>query len=214
MMDMELLRGLTPGADSGRFYGVVVAIVTNHQDPEGLGRVKVRLPWLSPAQESTWARVLTPMAGPGRGLFLLPEVDDEVLVAFEHGLLDAPYVLGALWNGRDRPPESNRDGENNLRTLKSRSGHVIRLDDTRGSEKIEIVDAEGEQSLTFDTRAGTVTLRADRDVTIESKSGKLTLRGQGVEIRSGAGVEVQASRSLDLEAGVRVDVKGSVINLN
>ncbi len=72
------------------------------------------------------------MAGAGRGLYILPEVDDEVLVAFEHGNPSTPYVLGGLWNGKDKPPEANSDGKNNMRVLKSRSGHVIRLDDTAG----------------------------------------------------------------------------------
>ena len=127
------------GADA-RFYGVAMAIVTNNKDPDGLARVKVRLPWISDDVESDWARVVSPMAGAGRGLYILPEVDDEVLVAFEHGNPSTPYVLGGLWNGKDKPPEANSDGKNDIRVLKSRSGHVIRLDDTAGAERIEIVD--------------------------------------------------------------------------
>ena len=85
------------------------------------------------------------MAGKERGLYFLPEVDDEVLVAFEHGSPDAPYVLGGLWNGKDVPPESNADGKNDRRSIMSRSGHVIRLNDKEGEEQIEIVDAERQQ---------------------------------------------------------------------
>src|SRR4051812_31769405 len=83
---------------TGRIYGVVVGVVTNNQDKEGLGRVKVKFPWLSDADESNWARIATPMAGASRGVFFLPEVDDEVLVVFEQGLVSRPYVLGGLWN--------------------------------------------------------------------------------------------------------------------
>ena len=118
----------------GRLYGVVFGIVTNNKDPEGLGRVKVKLPWMADELESNWARVVTPMAGAQRGIYFLPEVDDEVLVAFEHGSAEHPYVLGALWNGKDKPPESNSDGKNNTRTIRSRSGHVIRLTDTAGEK--------------------------------------------------------------------------------
>ena len=84
MMEEALLAALAGPAShpSGRVYGVTVGVVTNNQDPDGLGRVKVRFPWLSDDDESFWARVVTPMAGNGRGLYLLPEVDDEVLVAF------------------------------------------------------------------------------------------------------------------------------------
>ena len=94
---------------SGRIYGVVVGIVTANQgDPDGLGRVKVRFPWLASDAESAWARIATLMAGNKRGSFFLPEVEDEVLVAFEHGDLRYPYILGALWNGKDKPPDTNK----------------------------------------------------------------------------------------------------------
>jgi len=76
---------ITPADADSRFYGVAFAIVTNNKDPDGLGRVKLKLPWMADAAESDWARVVTPMAGAGRGFYCLPEVDDEVLVAFEHG---------------------------------------------------------------------------------------------------------------------------------
>ncbi len=216
-MTHNLLDLVTPpGADlSGRILGVVVGIVTNNQDPEDLGRVRVRFPWLSKTDESWWARVAAAMAGNERGAYFLPEVDDEVLVAFEHGDPRFPYVLGALWSSTDKPPESNQDGENNLRTIRSRSGHVVRLDDTDGGEKIEIVDADEKQSIVFDTAAGTITVTADSDVAIESKNGKVLLTGKsGVEIVSQAGVKVEASQNLDLEAGAQVKVKGAAINLN
>lgn len=217
MTDLGPLRALleTPPEVPGRFYGVTIGVVTNNQDPDGLGRVKVRFPWLSEEIESHWARVLTPMAGNDRGLYLLPEIEDEVLVAFEHGQVEFPYVLGALWNGKDKPPETNDDGANNLRTLKSRSGHVIRLDDTDGAEKIEIVDAGGKDSIVIDNAAGTITITADSDLVIESKNGALKLTGKsGVEIVSEAGLEAQASQNMELGSDAQVNVKGSVINLN
>ena len=91
-------------AIASRIYGVVVGVVTNNQDPEELGRVKVKFPWLSDADESDWARIATPMAGNEKGIYFLPEVDDEVLVVFEHGDLRFPYIIGALWNGQAPPP--------------------------------------------------------------------------------------------------------------
>jgi uncharacterized protein involved in type VI secretion and phage assembly len=216
---------------SGRLYGVVIGTVTNTKDPEGLGRVKVRLPWLSDKEESTWARVLSPMAGKERGLYLPPEVDDEVLVAFEHGLAAFPYVLGGLWNGKDKPPEANDDGKNNKRSLKSRSGHIIRLDDTQGEEKIEILDKSGKNTVVINTKENTITitaeaditisstggkltLKADNDVAIESASGKLALAGNGVEVSSKAGVKVEAKQNVDLTATGQMNVKGQVVNIN
>ena len=203
--------------ESERMFGVVVGIVTNNEDPDGLHRVKVRFPWLSEEHESYWARVVTPMAGNERGFYTLPEVDDEVLVAFAHGRVELPFVLGSLWNGQDVPPADNADGENNIRVFKSRSGHVIRLDDTDGAEKIEIADSEGKQSLVFDTAANTLTLTAEKDVVIESKDGMIKLTGQkGVEITAPNGKgKVEANSGLELKSpSGNVDVKGTVINLN
>ena len=218
MMSSELFATLAGSCrETERIYGVVIGVVTNNQDPDGLGRVKVHLPWLSMEIESNWARVVAPMAGNDRGLYLLPEVNDEVLVAFEHGRAEFPYVLGSLWNGKDKSPGTNEDGKNNVRLLKSRSGHVVRLDDTDGGEKIEIVDAKGKQSIVFDTAAGTLTLTADQDVVIESKNGQLKLSGnKGVEITAPAGAgKLETQQSLEVKSsGGQVNVKGTTINLN
>ncbi|MDC0832598.1 phage baseplate assembly protein V [Geitlerinema sp. CS-897] len=195
-------------------YGVFVGIVTNNQDPDNLGRVKVRFPWLSDEVESTWARIATPMAGGDRGLYLLPEVDDEVLVAFEGGSAEFPYVLGALWNGQDAPPDSNDDGENNVRSLTSRSGHVVRFDDTDGSEKIEILDSSGNNSITLDTANNTIAIVADSDITIESSNGKLVLSGNGVEISSQAELKIEASQTLDIQGGPELNIQGDMVNIN
>jgi len=164
----------TPQADD-RVFGVVVAIVTNNKDPDKLGRVKLRFPWLSDTDESNWARVVTPMAGKSRGLYLLPEVDDEVLVCFEHGRIDYPCVLGALWNGKDTPPGDNSDGKNNLRVLKSRSGHTITLDDTDGAEKIIIQDKTGKNMIQMDSANNTVEIASGKDLSITAK-GKITIK--------------------------------------
>lgn len=213
-MDFEALSALLSPPQANRFYGVTVGVVTNNQDPDALGRVKVKLPWLTDEDESHWARVATPMAGNDRGLYALPEVDDEVLVAFEHGMVEFPYVLGALWNGKDKPPESNDDGNNNKRTFKSRSGHVVRLDDSDGAEKIEIVDKSGNNSIVFDASANTITIKADQDIAIESSNGKLKLSGRGIEITSQAAVKVEASSTMDLKAGGQMTVKGAMVNIN
>jgi phage baseplate assembly protein V len=207
-------RRTAPDSTDGRFTGVAMAIVTNNKDPDGLGRVKVKLPWLDDQVESDWARVVTAMAGAGRGLYWLPEVDDEVLVAFEHGRPDSLYVLGGLWNGKDKPPEDNKDGKNNVRALKTRSGHVIRLTDTDGDEKIEIIDKTGKNSIVISAKDKTVTIGADADITVKSTNGKLKLSGNGVEITSQAAVKIEASQNVDLKAGAQLNVKGQMVNIN
>jgi len=201
-------------AHLGKIYGVVIGIVTNNQDPDKLGRVKVRLPWLIDTTESYWARVATLMAGKGRGSFFLPEVDDEVLVAFEHGDVRFPYVLGALWNGVDTPPYDNADGANNLRVIKSRSNHQIILDDTSGAEKIQILDKTGKNSLTIETSANTMTLQVEGDIVLKAANGKIVLDAQAVEITSSQATKVQAGSTMEVTARQTMTVKGQTVNIN
>ena len=212
---------MTPGVmhslfprDDHKLPGVAVAVVTNNHDPEGLGRVKVRFPWLNDDDESFWARVASPMAGPGRGFFFLPEVDDEVLVAFEHGEMGHAYVIGALWNGKDKPPVSNSDGKNDLRTIKSRSGHVLRFNDSDGDAKIEIADKSGNNKIVISTADNTVKISADSDIVIESSTGKIKLSGMGIEIESKTDVKVKAQTSVDVQATAEANIKGAMVNLN
>jgi uncharacterized protein involved in type VI secretion and phage assembly len=215
-MSQSLFDVLRQGRDgSNRVYGVVTALVTNNKDPEGLGRVKLKFPWLSDSEESDWARVASPMAGNQRGLFLLPEVDDQVLVAFEHGDPAFPFVLGSLWNGRQKPPETNSDGKNNLRFLKSRSGHVVRLNDKEGEETIEIVDKSGKNSIVVSTKDNSITITADGDLKLTSTKGKVVVTGKGgVELKSDAGIKVEAQQNLELKASGQTVVKGSTVNIN
>jgi uncharacterized protein involved in type VI secretion and phage assembly len=181
---------------------VVVGLVTNNDDPEGQGRVKVKFPWLADDQESTWARLASPMAGQGRGLYFLPEVNDEVLVAFEHGDIHRPYILGVLWNGQDSPPQPNSavvDGSGQVvqRIIKSRAGHTILLDDTSGGGGITIMDRSGNK-IEMDSGANSLKLQVQGNLEIES-DGRVTIKGQ-------AGVEISSSAN--------VDVKGMIVNLN
>jgi uncharacterized protein involved in type VI secretion and phage assembly len=151
-----------------RIYGVVVGVVTNNKDDSGMGRVKVKFPWLSDQDESYWARIAAPMAGKERGFYFLPEVEDEVLVVFEQGDVRFPYVIGALWNGKEKPPAKNEDGKNNIRVIKSRSGHVIRLNDEDGKEKIEIIDSKN-NSIIFDTANNSITIKTDKELCQQPK---------------------------------------------
>lgn len=215
MTTADALRALVmPVAQHDRFYGVVVGIVTNNKDPDGLHRVKVRFPWLSDDVESNWARVAAPMTGKDRGTYFLPEVDDEVLVAFEHGQVDYPFVVGSLWNGRDSAPESNSDGQNNHRTIKSRSGHVLRFNDKGGGETIEIIDKTGNNKIVIDSSRNTITIEAQSDITIKSSTGKLTMQANGIEMKSQMGVSVDAATGIDIKANAVVTVKGAMIRLN
>jgi uncharacterized protein involved in type VI secretion and phage assembly len=197
-----------------RIYGVVIGLVTNNKDPEKLGRVKVKFPWLSDVDESGWARIAAPMAGKQRGLFFLPEVDDEVLVAFEHGDPCFPYVLGAMWNGKDAPPVTNDDGENNVRMIKSRSGHTVKLNDEDGKETIEIIDMSKKNSIVIDTSRKTITVTTDKDITLSAAKGTIKLDAQSVEISSTGATKLKAGGAMNVEASATMTVKGSTVNIN
>jgi len=227
---MSLLDALqTVEAKPSLIMGAVVGVVTNNQDPDELGRVKVKIPSISSDEESAWARVTSPMAGSDRGLFYLPEVDDEVLLAFEYGDISRPFVIGSLWNGVDKPPEKNSDGKNNIRMIKSRSGHVISLNDEDGKEKIEIIDKSGENSISIDTEKNTITITAkdeikivtaDGKISIEAKEAKLTvkekleIKAKELKIETDSNIEIKSGADLKLEASGNLDAKGSAINLN
>jgi len=208
-MSTSLLDLLTPSHgtnEPGRYFGVVVGIVTNNQDSGSMARVRVKFPWLSDANESWWARIAVPMAGSGRGTYFLPEVDDEVLVAFEHGDVRSPYVIGALWNGKDAPPTTNSDGKNNIRVIHSRSGHLIRLDDTQGSEKIEVIDKTGGNKITIQS--------SDNSMKLEC-TGKMTLHATaGIEMTSDADIKIQANTTMDIESTAPMTIKGAMVNIN
>lgn len=211
---LDLLDSAQQTTRTGRIYGAVVAVVTNNQDPDGFGRVKVKFPWLSDVDESSWARVAAPMAGKQRGVFFLPEVDDEVLVVFEHGDVRFPYVLGALWNGVDAPPITNDDGKNNIRMIKSRSGHVVKLNDEDGKETIEIVDKSEKNSIVIDTAKNTITVTADKDITFSASNGTIKLDAKKVEINSSDAAKLKAGSTVNLEASATMTVKGATVNIN
>jgi len=207
-MSTSLIDLISPGGnqESGRFFGVVVGIVTNNQDPSNMARVRVKFPWLSDDNESWWARIAVPMGGSGRGTYFLPEIDDEVLVAFEHGDVRSPYVVGALWNGKDAPPASNSDGKNNIRLIHSRSGHLVRFDDTDGDEKIEIIDKTGGNKITIKS--------SDNSMSLEC-TGKMTLHANaGIEITSDADIKIQANATMDIESTAPMTIKGAMVNIN
>ena len=129
-----------PLTDTPKLYGVYPALVVDLQDPDGIGRLQVSFPWLAEDAGkafTAWARLAQFAAGADRGAWFMPEVDDEVLVAFEAGDVDRPYVIGALWNGVDRPPVSDGErGDNEVKRIRTRSGASITFDDTPGQTAI------------------------------------------------------------------------------
>ena len=212
----QLIDEPRPAGQRSVGLGVVIGIVTNNKDDEGLARVKVRFPWLGDANESFWARVVTPMAGPGRGVFFLPEVDDEVLVMFEHDDMRFPYVIGSLWNGVDKPPVAASravDGSGVVRRIfKTRAGHVIQLDDTSGKERIEIIDKSNGNKVVIDTAANKITVDARLEVEIKGGQ-KVAIKAPQVEIEGTQSVKVSGAQ-IESAASARQKISGGIVEIN
>ena len=137
------------------------------------------------------------------------------MVGFVQGDMHVPIVLGGLWDGKDKPPATNEDGKNNLRLVKSRSGHVIRLDDTDGAEKIEVIDKSGKNSVIIDTKSNTITIKAATDLVLEAENGKVSIKGASVEVTATKqGVKVEGGTTVDVNGAQQVNVKGGTVNLN
>lgn len=203
-------------------HGVVPAVVTQNEDEENLHRVRVKFPWLSDDEESWWARVAAPDAGPNRGMTFLPEVNDEVLVAFEHGDMGRPYVVGRVWNGQDAVPHTTTElvsgGKVNLRVIKTRSGHTITLDDTADAELISIVDKTTKNLIKIESSTNLITIDANGGKVIfklDGENGKLTVdTNDTIDITSGGAMTLTAGGNMTLDAGTNnVDIKGGNVSI-
>ncbi|MDM0076897.1 phage baseplate assembly protein V [Variovorax sp. J2P1-59] len=210
------LLAIAPGESGleagGHAKGVGIGIVRQNRDDGGQGRVKVSYPWHSEPRESYWARIAVPMAGGERGTYFLPEVGDEVLVAFERGDLRFPYVIGALWNGVDRPPDSNDDGRNDRRVIRSRKGHVLVFDDgAKGAVRLALDDGK---RVVLDDEGIRVEDGQGNALRIDSRSGALTVEARGALTLKGASVRIEATGSIDVKAGGLLGLNGAMVNIN
>lgn len=185
-----------------RMQGVVVGIVKSVGDPQNVGRVQVHFPWLSDDNSSQWARVATLMAGPRRGSWFMPEVDDEVLVSFEHGDVQHPYIIGFVWNGRDKPPNDGIDTK--VRRLRTVSGHVIEFDDKQGEERILIKTKAGHLIEMKDTPGS---------IHIETSGGQKVDMDDlppKIEIKTTANNSIQIS---DAPPGITISTQVGILNI-
>ena len=186
-----------PRGYGGRFYGAYPALVSNIKDPDGQGRVKVQLPWSPDGQGGSyeaWARLATMMAGNNRGTWFIPDVNDEVLVVFMGGDPRQPCVVGGLWNGQDDPPESmDGAGKNYIKTIRSRNGVQITLDDTDGQETMTL-QTPGGQTVTLADGPGAITLQ-------DSNGNSIQMQASGITMTTSATFTVNAS-TVDITAGM------------
>lgn len=216
--------------------GVAIGIVTNIEDPEDLGRVKVKFPlrnWSGNTEyESFWAPIASWLAGSTRGAFFLPNVNDEVLVAFNDGNVDEPFVIGMLWNGKDKPPVTGADriasGKPKISKLKSHGGHELVFNDEQGKEtleihtpkgqkillddqnkKIEISDSQGKNKVTINGQSNEISCQSDKVINLKAQgcSVKIDASG-GITIESGTTLKIKAQQ-VTIEAGASMDIKST-----
>lgn len=190
------------GGSAERVPGVVIAIVDDIQDVDELGRIRLKYPWMGPDAVSHWARLAAPGAGKDSGMVWMPQVGDEVLVAFEHGDTSRPIVVGGLWNGSDIIPfnydEDLDAGKVTYCGWTSRSGHKISFWESSKDSSIQLLTAHGEVNIVLDDK--------NKEVRIET-TGKMVFDAQG-------DVQIKAGGAMTLEASGEVKVKGSTIALN
>src|SRR5512138_2963741 len=202
-----LLEELMHAKPQKQWLGVVVAVVTNADDEEDIGRVKVKYPWMADDAESDWARLAILGGGPEAGFAAIPAVGDEVLVAFAHGDFNQPYVLGVLWNGKNKvPPETKKasQGEQPLvREWRSRSGHFIAMHDN-ADKKIQIKTARG-YTVTLDDKNRNIAISGPGNLKINMNS-EITIEG-------GANLSIKAAGDITLEAKKVLNLKGLQVNL-
>jgi phage protein D/phage baseplate assembly protein gpV len=215
----HLLQGKEPALN--RINGVVVGVVTSLKDPEKLGRVQVKYPWMPKLNgaelSSNWSRLAITGGGKNRGIFFTPEVNDEVLVAFEHGDPSSPYIVGVLWNKTDKPPAGSGDilssaGEVNQRIVRSRSGHTIIFDDTSGKEQIIIQDKTQKNSIVINSKDNSMMIKTEGDFTIQA-GGKFTVNSKSdFTLKSQAKGAIEATSSMEVK-GQSATVKAGMSEL-
>jgi uncharacterized protein involved in type VI secretion and phage assembly len=204
------------GDEQNKIYGVANATVLNNMDTNGKGRVQLRLPWL-PDYEP-WARVAVPSAGNNRGTYFIPQIGDEVLVAFDQGDVREPYVLGSLWNSQDSPPASGTLDPVAKRIIKTPLGHVLEFDDTQQSIKLTTItnqvltmDAQG---IKIATASETASIKMDLSgaITIEGAL-SVTLKAPSISLE-GTTISVKADADATLQSGGTCQIQGTLVTIN
>jgi uncharacterized protein involved in type VI secretion and phage assembly len=210
---MEAAPKETQHEAGGYVKGVAIALVTQNNDDEKLCRVKVSYPWHDQPRESYWARLSVPMAGNDRGVVMIPEVGDEVLVAFEREDLRFPYILGGLWNGKDKPPVANDDGKNDKRIIKSRDGHYLLYNDNSSNGEVILTHKKGRR-IAFTKDGWIVEDENGNKVEVKTASGEMTIEAKGQLNIKAASVTIEATGTVEVKASATMTLRGSLVNIN
>jgi uncharacterized protein involved in type VI secretion and phage assembly len=233
-------------AERSKMYGVYVGIVTDNKDPENRYRVKVRIPAQDngPTESTFWLRICTFGAGNDRGMYNMPEVNDECLVAFENGEMSHGYVIGTLWNNSAKTTDNNSSGKNDDRWYKSRSGnmlkfgdgsttgilvqstggHKVHLDDggkilvqhSSGNTKVTLLSSDIKIESTGDTLVdcNNFKVTAKANIELTSKVDTKITASANIKGQASANIELQASAMGKFEASATMTIKGAIVNIN
>jgi uncharacterized protein involved in type VI secretion and phage assembly len=198
--------------EAGKVFEPAVGIVTDNKDPQKLGRVKLKIPILSDNDSTFWVPISMPGAGKNRGWFFIPEVNDEVLVMFEHGDVNRPVVISAMWNGKDKPPDKNPGG-NPRRMIKSRGGSKITFDDDKNQVVIE--DGAGKGKITLDADNNKIIIEAlDGDVCFQSPQGDMKIVAQTMELKAQQNIDIHAGANMTWGTDATAKISGSDVTLS
>lgn len=229
-----------PAGSVGTVNGVMVAAVSNNNDPDKLGRVKLKFTLHEEEVESDWAPIASLMSGNNMGTLFIPEVGDHVLVAFHLGHLSRPYVIGCLWNKKAKPPA--KDDKNNIRKIHSRSGHEIIFDDKDNAGKVTLKTSKGVQmelddqndkvtigtknnqqkiilagsssgTITIETNGNKVTISNKGDIHIESMKA-VTIKSTQLKLEASASMDIKANASLNIQSSGMLTLKGAMVKIN
>ncbi len=207
--------------------GLHVARVVDLKDPDSLGRIKISFPWLD-SEQTEWVRMMVPHAGKDRGWYALPEIDDEVLVGFEHGNTDHPLVLGCLYNKENAPMQEAVSDENDIKMFMTRGGNKIVFKDKDGEEQIVISQKDGKNQIVLDISGPSISISTEGDVSVKGKNMKvetdegfelkagsdIKLQGANIELKADGNIKSEAGSNQDIAGNAQVNVKGGMINLN
>ncbi len=204
--------------DQTPFTDLQTALVVDTDDPEKLGRIKVKFQWNvkdgSKAEPEIWVRVLAPHAGEKKGFYCLPEVDDEVLIGYEQGNPSWPLVLGSLYNGKDVPPVDHPVGwkgsENNLKLFRTKSGNEIYFSDNSGSEAVVIVQKDKKNTITLSLDGPKIAIESEGDITLKGANISLESTTGDITLKSGAGIKVESTQDTELKAGGNLKSEGGM----
>lgn len=194
--------------------GIVTGIVKEIYDEKFPGMIKVEFFMADGSVNvSDWIRVIVPYGGKDKGMYFMPDIGDEVAITFEHGNIEKPYVIGCLWNQKDKLPSDTVNKDNEIKKIKTKGGHEITFDDTENKSKINILTPKKSQIL-IDDEKSSITIKAKGDdgeniIEINSKNGEINIDAKK-KIKLNAG---SASISIDGN-GKKIDIKADNINLD